>query len=198
MPPVIIGFPTNIQVISKAGLTFPATTPSSSVTVTNLMYSSYSCNGVFLATSSTNFSIARVPGNALNGSTSVMWASATNMYNGSGVYVGAVNTTDTFGTNYSGEWLQLKVPFSFILTYWSCAGHSTKPTIAYCTNAYIMGSSDGTNWNLLATVTATTYSTINTGTTLSSNINSYSYYRFIVNKFIGDVLGCISNVVMKS
>ena len=197
-PPVVgIVFPTGYQVIGKSGLTFPQTTfTSNSVTVSNLMYGSTAISGTYIATSSTSYTLGYSSGLSFNSTTSTMWASTPNVYSTStGLYTGSISTVIS-GTAYTGEYVQIQCPFSFIMKSWSCGPHISANT-EYAKSVFIAGSTDGSTWNLLGNVLATSYTT-NT-ISLSSNTTSYNYYRFVVNKMTtGDVIACMSLITFSS
>ena len=107
-------------------------------------------------------------------------------YNGSPSYSyrggasgGQFVTSIVSGQTISGEWLQMKFPYAFILTGYSYVGRSS-PYIGYA--VVIAGSNDGTTWTQVESKTYTpgtvpasgTVSTISTPSTIK-----YSYYRVI-------------------
>ena len=202
-------FPSNIQVLGNPNIVFPdgnsiSTTPSS-----NLYGVFYYQVGTFYASSSstrttatnnrtTNYALNISDTNQMWNSTPayVPWTSGTQAAN-MGDYTGTVSTTViTNGTSAPvlGEWLQVQTPFAFHLTYFQCFGHSTRngftetgPT-SYSKTFIIVGSNDGIIWNYLTTINAASINSINTGTTLTNNVTTYSYYRFIITQ-----LKCTAN-----
>jgi len=194
---VVINFPTGTQIIGKSGITFPQSTlTTNSVTVSNLMYGAISVSGTYIATSSSAYTLGYSSGLSFNSTTSTMWASTPNVYSTStGLYTGSVSTLIS-GTAHTGEYVQIQCPFSFIMKSWSCGPHISANT-EYAKSVFIAGSTDGSTWNLLGNVLATSYTT-NT-ISLSSNTTSYKYYRFVVNKMTtGDVIACMSLITFSS
>jgi Chaperone of endosialidase len=99
----------------------------------------------------------------------------------SGSNYGGATTTSIAGSNYLGEWLQLQLPSTVVITQYLIRpnGNGT-----FTTNApskfVIAGSTDGSTWNLLdvrsnqswPTATPVTYSNLSVNT-------PYSYYRIV-------------------
>lgn len=198
-------FPSNIQVLGNPNIVFPAGNSISTTPSSNLYGVFYYQVGTFYASSSSTRTTATMTNYALNISeTNQMWNStqsyvpwtavtqAANM----GDYTGTVSTTViTNGTSAPvlGEWLQVQTPFAFHLTYFQCFGHSTRTGIAgptsYSKTFIIVGSNDGIIWNYLTTINAASINSINTGTTLTNNVTTYSYYRFIITQLKCTAIG---------
>lgn len=160
----------------------------------------YSVTGTYTAKCSTSYQSGQADqtcGQAFRG-LGFQWTSSINKYNGStGAYTGATTTTIS-GTSRAGEWLQIQTPFSFILKSFSAGPHISATKI-YAKTIYVAGSTDGTTWNSIGTISASSYTTI-TGT-FSENTTSYNYYRFVVNLVSlnsGDTVACLQNVVLSS
>ena len=134
------------------------------------------------------------------------WTSAqTNLYNGSGVYVGTTSTYVNGSGSVTGEWIQIQssVPIQ-IYSYTLNAGSYTQ----YSNGLTVAGSNDGSNWYLLQSVTmsgnpigtagaatSTSYIIVNqsgaqtmtttggsatfTCTTSAYSANPYTYFRLI-------------------
>jgi hypothetical protein len=95
-------------------------------------------------------------------------------------YTGSVNTVDTLGNSYPGEWVQLQLPVSIIL---SSVNYSFYIDSSYeSTKLWVLGSRDGINWTLVATQAGITSLsvTINVSTT-----QAYNYYRIVLGPLYG-------------
>jgi hypothetical protein len=98
---------------------------------------------------------------------------------------GRANGTATFNTNgYQGEYFQIQYPFQFIVTkvYLKTSGgneFARAPKILY-----IFGSTDGTSWTLVDTIT-TAVTNNNEYSYTVANTTKYTYYRFLANKVTG-------------
>jgi hypothetical protein len=93
-----------------------------------------------------------------------------------GAYTGTVVTTDTLGTAYAGEWIQLQMPVSVLLSSFT----STNIVLYGPTLFWILGSRDGTNWTLVYKYSGTGFTT---QTFTVSATQSYNYYRFVAGAF---------------
>lgn len=194
-------FPTATQVLSKAGVTFSTnggTSYTETASVSGLTYGSFSVTGTYTAKCSTSYQSGQANetcGQAFRGA-GYHFVSSISKYNSStGAYVGATSTTIS-GSNYNGEWLQIQVPFSFILKYYSNMPHTASNAI-FSKTIILAGSNDGTTWSLLGTINATTYT--QTNATLSGNTTAYSYYRFVVTLIASGETTCgFQNVILQS
>jgi hypothetical protein len=124
----------------------------------------------------------------------VQWASATPVYSSSSPYgyTGSVTTVDTLGNSYAGEWLQIQMPVSIILTSYTFtfAGPSNNQNPSKWS---ILGSRDGFNWNLVNTQSGTGVFSFATTTFTTSVTQSYNYYRAVFNQISGTgVYYCVS------
>jgi len=113
-------------------------------------------------------------------------------YNTSGVYNGN-SLTQSSSSSLAGEWIQIKLPYSLILTSYSLfprqGGETSCPK-----NWYIVGSNDGISWVLLDTKTniaVSTFSSLQTYTVTGQTI-PYSYFRFIANTTNGQTYVSLS------
>lgn len=116
---------------------FPPVNLSASLSVTSLSGQA-SGNGTYVTSSSS--------GNAYSAfSGSGYWVSAGGQYStGSGAYGGSFVTTDVASTSYSGEWLQIQLPYAIIPSAYSLTssvfGGKTPSTFV------LLGSSDRATW----------------------------------------------------
>ena len=113
-----------------------------------------------------------------------------NSYTYSGTNNSIVNGTSVGSTSISGDWYQVQYPASFILSSYQIGSRydlNTNSSIGQnrTANAFsVIGSNDGTSWNLLDTKTnqnAWYNGSLNTFT-VSNNSTAYSYYRFIMTQ----------------
>jgi hypothetical protein len=112
-----------------------------------------------------------------------LWLS-NNFYGTNGVYTGAESTTVS-GTAYSGEWLQIELPYKLKVSY--VAIQPQNDALARSPlNGVIAGSNDGTTWNLLDSFTGITTTsspawsaTVPVNFTLTSS-TAYKYFRLVI------------------
>ena len=134
--------------------------------------------GKYIATASSEFSTAYAAYLAFDKSTSTSFGSTSAYTNG--LYGGSVATLDTLGNSYTGEWLQIQVPTSIIVSTTTLVGAlngQTKNVKGFT----ILGSRDGLNW-------VQVYTTVNSGFSSSpaqslsftvSATQAYTYYRLV-------------------
>ena len=139
--------------------------------------------GTFVAIGSSSYTISKphyFPGKAfVPTSSTANFTSASYMYDPStGGYLSNKSTTVS-GIVYSGEYLELKMPFPFILKFTSFQGYQQLPDM-FTNDSIICGSNDdGTTWTLLDRITTNQEIDLKSGATLSSNTTAYSKYRYI-------------------
>jgi hypothetical protein len=119
-------------------------------------------------------------------------ASGSGVWNSSGIvystsspygYTGSVVTVDALGNSYPGEWLQIQMPVSVILsTYTIYAPSSGNVALGQAPNKFaVLGSRDGVNWTLVNSQNGiaswTAFSPI---TFTASGTQGYTYYRMVV------------------
>jgi hypothetical protein len=129
------------------------------------------------------------PWNAFDGSLSTGYhsrGSGTNLYNSStGVYTGNVSTTDSSSTTHSGEWLQIQFASSFILGSFSMIPRSGYGLTRMPRSFVILGSNNGTLWNVIYTETNKNNwpnTATSTTITINSNTTNYNYYRIVIKR----------------
>lgn len=119
-------------------------------------------NGDYVITASAPFTTTNSPLNLFSSSSNEYFSA--NNYDTNGNYIGDAKTM-VDGQYYTGEWIQLQLPFNNKLTSSNIEFNSDM----YSTFTYkICGSKDKDTWKELVT----------------GNSETYSYYRLIVNKFI--------------
>ena len=149
------------------------TSNPTTATITSAPYG----NGSYIYSASSQLSTGEFVGALFNNSgINQQYTTSTASYSTvTGLYTGAV-TTVVSGTTYSGEWVQLKLPYAIYLTsYYRLA--ALLPASRNETSHIFAGSNDGTTWTLLNSASQPQY-------TSSTNINlnvttAYSYYRLI-------------------
>jgi carbonic anhydrase/acetyltransferase-like protein (isoleucine patch superfamily) len=125
-----------------------------------------------------------------------VWLSGSASYNTSGGGwlggTGAAYTTTVGGTSYYGEWIQLKTPNGFIVSYadmYPPTHASNDWTVRTPKVGKLVGSNDGTTWYLLKDFTVTQppetgYARIDVTTT-----TSYTYFRLVIEGTFGGTDG---------
>jgi len=128
-----------------------------------------------------------------------VWMSNSPSYT-SGNYTGNVNTTVS-GTVWAGEWIQIKLPYSLVLTSFKITPHpdAGRPESVSPRVFAIAGSNNGTDWymvhNQSTPVTNWTLNVTQTFAVSNPSNAAYTYYRLITNQ-VGNVPGtAASNVV---
>ena len=120
---------------------------------------------------------------AFDNSFSTSWVSASNQYNSSGVYTGAISSILS-GSSKTGEWLQISLPCKTRLNSYRITPRSSDSQITAPKGFYIGGSIDGTSWTQIDSQVKTwtsTESSSNFIVSSSSNLLFYNYYRIVVN-----------------
>lgn len=178
--------------ISVAGGQGSVSSGATSTSASKLLSGTFA-DGTYIASASSvadnspDYAFNKLPTSDSDTTTNDRWASGATYNSSTGAYTGAISTTYyvTKGAQntvaYSGEWLQLQMPVSIVLTSYSI---STERTISNRgpKNMIVLGSNDGTNWYLLDTETNITGYSGNTAKqfTVSSNTTLYSYYRLCI------------------
>ena len=113
-------------------------------------------------------------------STSGFWNSSDGIYNGSGSYTGIKSTITNIGS-ISGEWIQIKLPYSLSLTGYSMLPRTNFYIYQFPKSWYLVGSNDGTTWYAIdyQNYTTISYITYYSGNSYG-NKNYYNYFRIIV------------------
>ena len=116
------------------------------------------------------------------GASTIPYSSTGSLYAASGAYTGTVRSVDVNGTSYSGEWLQIQMPSSVVLSSYSLqqrqdgyGNGNGEPT-----SWTILGSNDGTNWSVVEQRTFTAWAGSATFFTFTvASQRSFSFYRFV-------------------
>jgi hypothetical protein len=159
-------------------LAFP---PSAMTGYATLLNSGYG-QGPYVATSS-GFNGTNGPWFSFDKIGNTQWETYP-AYSGSppyGVTTGTV-TTDVNGNSYAGEWIQIQTPSAIVLSGYQMQG-SYYAQIQSPAKWWILGSRDGTSWNLVDARSGATNFTIGTYAVPSSQ--AFTYYRLVVNQLQG-------------
>ena len=134
--------------------------------------------GKYVVSASSEFSSSFVGWYAFSKNTNTntfRWACGASTYNGTtGAYTGSVTTVDILGNSYSGEWIQLQMPVSIILS------SMTFTTNYGASSLVVLGSRDGLNWNLVNSQSGLT-AQATTATFPVQTSQAFNYFR-IVNR----------------
>jgi hypothetical protein len=109
--------------------------------------------------------------------TASAWGPAGFVY--TSTYTGTVTTVDVLGNSYSGDWLQLQLPVSVLLSSYSITpGNTSQVPVKW----WVLGSRDGTNWTLVDSrnTTALTSGTVQTFSVSASQ--AYNFFRITANQ----------------
>jgi hypothetical protein len=137
-------------------------------------------HGVFCASVSSYYTPGGspfTPFSAFDHNSVSRWATLDTAGYTNGVYTGSDNFTTNGG--YVGEWIQLEVPYPIKLRYVSInpGDYANSRSIRA---GYILGSTNGVEWNVITNFTGITYSD-NTFTTIEAPATSaFHYFRMVV------------------
>jgi hypothetical protein len=166
-----------MQITASTILEFPPQPlTSNTTTISGADYS----NGVYTASASTTNGQNAIQ-NAFTGSSNLIWESGTSLYNSTtGSYNGTVGTTTIDGTIYSGEYLEIAVPQPIKLSSFRILPSSTSTSAPR--DFYVLGSNDGSTWNLVSTHTQVTDWTASQKTFSINSSVSYTTFRLVTTK----------------
>ncbi len=103
-----------------------------------------------------------------------------------GTYTGTITTTDSTNTIHSGEWLQIQLDSPILLTDFAITPRQQYGDQRSPRSFVILGSNNGSTWNLLFTETNKNDWPSDNGPavtfTITNTITSYSYYRIVVKR----------------
>ena len=122
----------------------------------------------------------------------------TGNYNGSSPYnyTGSVTTVDTLGNSYAGEWLQIQLPVSVVLSSYSLSCQTN--SIANSPSTFVLlGSRDGAVWTLVNRQAGFSPGTNGaTNTFAVSTTQAYTYYRLATQNVVGYSLVSIGELIL--
>ena len=160
-------------------------------TLQSLILSGFSYgNGKYIVSASTSINASFAPKEAFDlniTSDNNLWMSGLG-YNGApGLYTGSISTIYNTNLSYLGEWLQIQLPQSIVLTRYLLVGQfGTAGTEGRGPkNFIIVGSNDGINWTLIDLRTNITGWVSNSIVYRNFDIinpkQAYMYYRICIN-----------------
>lgn len=176
-----------IQMPKLGGTSVVQAYPPAAMTAyaTNMQNTAYGA-GLYIASANSDNSsvngIAYMAFDKINGTGGGLWYASSINYNTSGNYTGTGYTTEATGTLYQGDWVQLQMPVSISLAYYTIQIQPN--TILNSPNTfYLFGSTNGTTWYVVNQQSGITGWT--NGSTITFNASSqqaYSYYRLLATK----------------
>jgi hypothetical protein len=115
-----------------------------------------------------------------DGSSNTGWTSLA-LYNAStGLYTGS-NTTNVAGSNVAGEWVQVKMPYSFTAKNFTLIASSLN--YQYPNTFTLAGSSnDGASWGLLESKSNLFWTQRESNFDIPANSNAYDTYHYILSR----------------
>jgi len=135
--------------------------------------------GTYVASASAEFS-GTYAWNAFDKNTGTQWGGQSGQYTGSGsapfLYVGGSppKTVDVNGTSYTGDWVQIQMPSSIVLSSYAIYYNTSYACPGLF---YILGSRDGINWTLVDQRTQAPPSSAGYITFSVSSSQAFSYFR---------------------
>ena len=163
---------------SGSVLSFPPAAMTGYSTLLNPGYG----QGTYVASASNEFdSGTNTLWHTFDKSTSTLWTGDGSSYT-SGNYVKSppVTTVDVNGTSYQGEWIQLQMPSSIVLSSYQINSPGSQGPSLF----YLLGSRDGVNWSLVDQRSGQ----VTNGTYLTYSVSSgqaFTYFRLVTNKISG-------------
>jgi hypothetical protein len=100
------------------------------------------------------------------------YSGSTGAYN----YVGSNVSVDVTGTSYAGEWLQIQMPSSIVLSNYVLSSDGTSTPVKW----WILGSRDGTSWSLVDSRTTTVLTSSTPQTFSPSASQAFTYFRMVI------------------
>ena len=141
-------------------------------------------NGTYIASASSYFvGYNLAPYLVFDGNIATYWQTGTQVYNSSGIYTGSNGQN-----GYSGEWIQIQLPNAIRLDKFSMLPLSNiEGSIAYARyrsprDFRVFGSNNGSSWTQLFDTNNLEWTIDTKVFTVTGNQNSYTYYKFVVNK----------------
>jgi len=161
---------------SPLTLAFPPAAMTGYSTTLNAGYG----QGTYVASASAEFSGSNLAWYAFDKNTGTQWGGQSGQYTGSGsfpwLYVGGAppKTVDVNGNSYTGDWIQIQMPSSIVLSSYSIYYNTSYACPGLF---YILGSRDGTNWTLVDQRTQAPPSSSGYITFSVSSSQAFTYFR---------------------
>jgi hypothetical protein len=148
--------------------------------------------GKYVASASSELGGGYVAYYAFDKNITSLWACADNAYNTASPYnyVGSVTTLDILGNSYQGEWIQIQLPVSILLssyTWYNGSWASAAPR-----TYYVLGSRDGINWTLVDSRSGLSYAAASQTFTVSAT-QSYNFFRIVTTNLTGNNRAVVFN-----
>jgi hypothetical protein len=168
-------------------LSFPPAAMTGYATVLNAGYG----QGVYVASASSEYSASLLAWNPFG---SGVWATYNGNYTGAGPQYAIVfaSTVDVNGASYQGDWLQLQMPSSIVISTYQMGATSNFFKAPY--KWWLLGSRDGTTWFLVDSQTGFTWAASQTTTFPVSSSQAFTYLRIVINAVSGGGLAELHNV----
>ncbi len=180
----------NQPTISTSGITYSGTQwlQVTNTQIPTAAMTSNSSGGLVASASSELFSGGWDAWNAFDFNSGTGWHNSTSSYVvGNGLYTGGFTTTDINNGVHRGEWLQIQLASAIKLNSFSITPRTTYASERSPREFVILGSNNGASWtvvhqefNINNWTSASKIFTV-----ITSNVQSYSYYR-IITKRIGN------------
>jgi hypothetical protein len=151
----------------------PAPLTSPSTVLSGLKYG----NGVYTASASSSSILPWYAFDNNMGLDLSTWSSSNALTNSAG-YSGNYVTYDKMYNSYPGEWIQLQLPVAIVISNYNIIPRATALNRAP-TKFWILGSTNGTIWNLVDTQTSGVYTTAGLSFTPTFS-TPYVYFRLVV------------------
>ena len=141
--------------------------------------------GKYVASASSEYSVYAAWGSFSKAITA--WVGGAGNYSGTGAYIGSFTTLDTLGNSYAGDWIQLQMPVSVILSTYQINPLGATIPNQVAGRWFVLGSRDGTNWTLVDQRTGyTAWATQTFSTFTVSQTSAFNYYRIVFNQLNGN------------
>jgi hypothetical protein len=134
--------------------------------------------GAYVVSASSEYDTQVPAWKVFDKSASSWWASSPTYTTGV-AYSGSVATSDVNGSSYKGEWLQVQMPSSLILSSYQISPQSGPVNTPG--TWYVLGSRDGINWLLLdqRTVVSSVWTGVSYNTYQVQSSAAFTYFRIV-------------------
>ena len=162
---------------SSSVLAFPPAAMTGYSTTLNSGYG----QGTYVASASSELNSTNQSWYAFDQNSGTLWGSfgtvSTPYSVSTGIYAGSNVTVDVTGSSYSGEWVQIQMPSSIVLSSYSIQSRSDSGAASSPSTWVILGSRDGVNWFLVDRRGNITWSTSQTQTFSTNSAQAFTYFR---------------------
>jgi len=136
--------------------------------------------GTYVASASQEYSGSLVAWQAFDKNASTGWATFFGSYVPP-AYQGSNFTVDVTGTSYGGEWIQLQMPSSVVVSSYTLTsdGNYTKMPSKW----FLLCSRDGTNWYLVDQRSGQSWTSAGQAVTYTvTSAQAFTYFRIVINQ----------------